>query len=100
MVDSIGARLEGIYYCPHAPEDRCQCRKPATALLDRAAAELGFDPSLAVVVGDKLSDVEFGRRAGATTVLIAKKMPEISDVSKPDYVVTNLVEAGQVIAGL
>jgi len=100
MAESVGVRLEGIYYCPHTPEDGCQCRKPSIALLNQAAAELRFDPSSAVVIGDKLSDVEFGRRASATTILIAKKMPEIDSAVKPDYVVSNLIQAGQIIVGL
>ena len=70
MVEAAGARLAGIYYCPHAPEDLCSCRKPEPGLILQAAAELGFDPADAVVIGDKASDIECGRRAGASTVLI------------------------------
>ena len=71
MVEEIGARLAGIYVCPHAPSDGCDCRKPAQRLMQQAAAELGFAPASSVVIGDKQSDVDFGRRAGAKTVLIA-----------------------------
>jgi D-glycero-D-manno-heptose 1,7-bisphosphate phosphatase len=71
MVEHAGARLEGIYFCPHAPEAGCACRKPALGLLTQAASELGFDPSSAVMIGDKESDVVFGRRAGAMTILIS-----------------------------
>jgi D-glycero-D-manno-heptose 1,7-bisphosphate phosphatase len=70
MVEEAGARLEKIYFCPHAPEERCACRKPALGLLLQAASELIFDPALAVIIGDKESDMEFGRLAGAKTILI------------------------------
>src|SRR6185437_1189986 len=71
MVREAGAQLAGIYCCPHRPEERCECRKPGTALVQQAARELGFDPSAAVVIGDKASDVELGRRLGALTVRLA-----------------------------
>jgi D-glycero-D-manno-heptose 1,7-bisphosphate phosphatase len=71
MVMELGVRLEHIYYCPHRPEAGCICRKPALGLMTQAAADLGFNPQRAVVIGDRESDMEFGRRAGARTILIA-----------------------------
>jgi D-glycero-D-manno-heptose 1,7-bisphosphate phosphatase len=92
MVRSAGSSLEAIYYCPHTPEADCSCRKPATGLLLRAASELAFDPAAALVIGDKLTDVEFGQRAGAVTVLIsATGLPEDAEVT-PDLVVPTLGE--------
>ena len=70
MAGEIGVRFEAIYVCPHAPEESCACRKPALGLMTRAASELGFDPARAVVIGDKETDIEFGRNAGARTILI------------------------------
>jgi D-glycero-D-manno-heptose 1,7-bisphosphate phosphatase len=71
MVQQAGAELAGIYCCPHAPEEDCACRKPKTGLLLQAARELGFDPHDTIVIGDKTSDVELGRRVGAMTILLA-----------------------------
>ena len=71
MVERAGARIAGLYYCPHRPDEDCACRKPRTKLLEDAAAELGFAAADAVVIGDKASDVEFGRRAGALTMLVS-----------------------------
>jgi D-glycero-D-manno-heptose 1,7-bisphosphate phosphatase len=65
-----GIELDGIYACPHAPEDGCACRKPGTELFERAAADLGLDPGESFVLGDKDADVEAGRRIGATSILI------------------------------
>jgi D-glycero-D-manno-heptose 1,7-bisphosphate phosphatase len=86
-----GVRLDGCYYCPHAPEDGCRCRKPATGLLERAAAEWGIDLERSWLVGDKASDVEAGRRAGCDTVLLAGTMA-VSDV-RADCTAANWEEA-------
>jgi D-glycero-D-manno-heptose 1,7-bisphosphate phosphatase len=97
MVLAAGARLEGIYFCPHRPEDRCDCRKPGIQLLLDAASTHGFDPAQAVVIGDQNSDVEFGRRAGAKTILVN---PGASDDPGPraaDYVVRDLREAATIL---
>jgi D-glycero-D-manno-heptose 1,7-bisphosphate phosphatase len=95
MVDGVGASLAGIYFCPHAPESRCGCRKPSLGLMTQAALELGFDPARAVVIGDKRSDVEFGRRAGATTVLIAPHGVPQDAPTDADFVARDLDEAAR-----
>lgn len=66
-----GAALDGIYFCPHHPEEgvgkyrtHCQCRKPAPGMLLEAADDLGIDLESSVLVGDKDSDIEAGLRAG------------------------------------
>ena len=65
-----GVHLAGIYYCPHMPDDQCECRKPRTGLARNAAVDFGFDPSESLVIGDKSSDVQFGRNLNAYTVLV------------------------------
>lgn len=98
MVEDAAAKLDGIYFCPHAPDAGCDCRKPALGLMMQAAAELGFDPASAVVIGDKESDVEFGRRAGAVTMLIGKLESQLLSPTNADYVVENLKEAADIIS--
>jgi D-glycero-D-manno-heptose 1,7-bisphosphate phosphatase len=97
MVEQAGAKLERIYFCPHAPDAGCDCRKPAQGLIRQAAAELGFDPVSAIVIGDKESDIEFGRRGGAVTILIGRPEVRLSPSTTPDYVVENLTEAADII---
>ena len=72
-----GAHLDGIYYCPHHPEGEaspyrtvCDCRKPATGLLLKAAEELGVDLQASYMIGDHYSDVECAHRAGAKGILL------------------------------
>lgn len=100
MVVEAGARLEGIYFCPHAPEEQCACRKPAPGLILQAARELGFDPAAAVVIGDKDSDLESGRRVGAMTVLIAADKPSVEARVKADAVAADLVGAASAVLAL
>jgi D-glycero-D-manno-heptose 1,7-bisphosphate phosphatase len=71
MLQEQGARLDGVYYCPHHPKAgttrytmTCDCRKPGTGLIDRAARDLTLDVKGSFMVGDKWSDIELGK-AGA-----------------------------------
>jgi D-glycero-D-manno-heptose 1,7-bisphosphate phosphatase len=59
-----GAPLDAIYSCPHSPDARCSCRKPATGLLERARADHDLDLARSWVIGDKSIDLELARRAG------------------------------------
>jgi D-glycero-D-manno-heptose 1,7-bisphosphate phosphatase len=72
-----GARLDGIYYCPHHPDvggpkyrKACDCRKPRPGLLHRARDEMGIDLEASYVVGDSVRDILAGHAVGATTVLV------------------------------
>jgi D-glycero-D-manno-heptose 1,7-bisphosphate phosphatase len=98
-----GVRLAGIYACPHHPEEACACRKPRTALVERASRDLGFEPRRAFVVGDMASDVDLGRAVGATTVLVrtghGTREAEAGAV-RPDHVVADLAEAAALIERL
>lgn len=101
MVAEAGASIDEIYFCPHIPEDNCACRKPRLGLLLRAASELHFDPANAIVIGDKASDIEFGRDAGATTILIASEQDNtIWRNVTPDFVMADLAGAASVIQRL
>jgi D-glycero-D-manno-heptose 1,7-bisphosphate phosphatase len=71
------ARLDRIYYCPHHPTEGippynrvCDCRKPATGMLDRAARDLGVVLDRSFLVGDKTIDVQTGIAAGAKAILV------------------------------
>src|SRR5262245_39345312 len=70
LLHSAGVHLDGIYVCPHGPDDGCEGRKPLPGLVTHAAGELGFDPAQAFVIGDKPCDIELGREVGATTLLV------------------------------
>lgn len=69
-VAAAGGRIAGIFYCPHRPDAGCDCRKPRPGLLLQAAAVLGCKLAGAPFIGDKWSDVEAARAAGARPILV------------------------------
>ena len=67
MLDELakeGGKIEKIYFCPHAPEALCSCRKPKPGMLIKAANELNIDLARSIMIGDKDSDVQAGQSAG------------------------------------
>src|SRR3989338_5899806 len=54
-------KIEKTYYCPHKPDDNCECRKPKTKLIKDAEKEFNIDLKKSFVVGDKKIDVEMGK---------------------------------------
>ncbi|MGA7860910.1 MAG: HAD family hydrolase [Thermoplasmata archaeon] len=68
------ASVDAFYYCPHTPEQQCDCRKPGTALFHRAAEDWAIDFPTSAIIGDRLADVEAGTKLGLFTVLI----PEVA----------------------
>ena len=96
-----GTPVDGLYFCPHHPDDDCDCRKPKTGMIKRAVRELELDRKDAVVIGDKLADIQLGKNIGATTILVLtgygkKVLDELTDSNpdeKPNFVAENLLGA-------
>lgn len=65
-----GIEFDGIFFCPHTPDEACNCRKPAPGLMEQAAEALSFDPRESFMIGDKEADMGVGRNTGATTILV------------------------------
>lgn len=63
-----GVAFDGAYFCFHAPDDGCSCRKPKPGMLFQGMAELGIAPERSFMIGDKLSDVEAGIAAGVAAI--------------------------------
>jgi D-glycero-D-manno-heptose 1,7-bisphosphate phosphatase len=102
-----GAKLDGIYYCPHHPTAGeppyrcdCDCRKPRPGLLHRAAADLDLDLKRSYVVGDRHGDLQLAWKVGARAVLV-KSGYGLGELTyhapswhrQPDLVAENLLEA-------
>jgi D-glycero-D-manno-heptose 1,7-bisphosphate phosphatase len=71
MLAAEGLRLEEIYFCPHAPGDGCDCRKPAPGMVRRAMRDLEFQPNEVVLIGDSDADMGAAAAAGVTGVRAA-----------------------------
>ena len=65
-----GARLDGLYFCPHAPASACACRKPALGMLKAAQKRFNLNLKRSYFVGDTTTDVLTARRAGCKAVLV------------------------------
>ncbi len=103
LLKPYGVEIEGVYYCPHAPEDECDCRKPKAGLMEQAIEAHGFDPSEAFMIGDKEADMGVGQNTGATTILVRTgkgKEHEERCQGMADFVADDLGEAAEFIASL
>jgi len=70
LLKAHGAHLDGFYYCPH-DKGQCNCRKPLPRLFDQAVAQFpAIRAESSVMIGDSLSDIEFGRNLGMKTVFL------------------------------
>jgi len=88
-----GAKLDGIYYCPHDKEPPCSCRKPSPGMLLMAAQEHQIDLTSSWMVGDSDSDIEAAKRAGCGAVRIVADLPAESE--NADGFARSLLEASQ-----
>jgi len=96
LLSSQGARIDAIYYCPHHPEDNCECRKPRPGLLKKAALEHSIDLSRSYVVGDKKTDVELAGNAGAKGIIVKTGFgsAELMNISTaPVFVAEDILDA-------
>lgn len=91
-----GAWVDGIYYCPHHPDDNCDCRKPKPKLVLQAVKEHNLDLKRSFVVGDLEMDVGLGKAVGCRTILIALNSGDGDPKqTTPDYIAPDLYEAAQ-----
>jgi|SRR5690606_16299551 len=99
----FGKLISGFYYCPHLPDAGCECRKPKTGLIERAAKEHAIDISRSWFIGDKDLDVHTGINANMRTCLVLtgygadhKESLEVA----PTLVVRDIAEAAREITAI
>ncbi len=71
-IEKAGGRVDGIFMCPHAPEEDCSCRKPHPGLIFQAAEELQLDLQQSILIGDALSDIQAGQAAGIPQTILVR----------------------------
>lgn len=103
-VADAGGRIFDIFFCPHRPDENCQCRKPKPGLILHACRRYGIDPAEGVMVGDSAKDILCGRNAGCgATVLVqtgngVRAEKELLEQRiRPDAVVDDLLGAARFI---
>lgn len=105
-IERCGGRIKEIYYCPHRPDENCECRKPKPGMLFRAARESGIELSESYLIGDKISDIQAGAQAGCKTILVKTGLGEEYIRKrkewplKPDYIECDLSEAVELLLKL
>ncbi len=75
-IDELLGPFDAWLYCPHGPDDACECRKPKPKLIADAAAAMNVDVRCCIVIGDKGSDVKAAQNAGARPIKI-ERAPEV-----------------------
>ena len=110
QLEEKGARTDAIYCCPHHPEAviekykiDCECGKPKPGMLRQAEKDLNLDLKRSFLVGDKMSDIEVGYRAGCKTILVLtgqgndELKNNLKMKIKPNYISNDLFTAIQII---
>jgi histidinol-phosphate phosphatase family protein len=94
------AIIDAIFFCPHGPDDNCECRKPGAGLFEKAQKQLNINFAKSWVIGDKSSDIQAGKNIGARTILVltgyAGREPGAVDITA-DYTARDLFEAVEII---
>lgn len=87
QLSKVGGRIDAIFYCPHAPDEACQCRKPAPGLLEQIAERYGVALDGVPFVGDSLRDMQAAQAGGCHPhlVLTGKAMGLLGQPLPPDY---------------
>jgi D-glycero-D-manno-heptose 1,7-bisphosphate phosphatase len=108
MLRVRGGVVDAFYFCPHHPRATleryrlaCECRKPRPGMILDAARELALDVAASVMVGDRISDIAAGARAGCKTVLVETgkhdhppiESPDGAIAATPDFVAPDLARA-------
>jgi D,D-heptose 1,7-bisphosphate phosphatase len=110
-LEKRGLRMDGLYYCPHHPKRgngsftrKCSCRKPSDGMIQKGRKRLNIDTQKSYVMGDKLTDVELGRKVRSKTILLLTGFgrEELArrkgSLGKPDKLARNILEGVKWIA--
>lgn len=88
-----GIEFDAVLFCPHTPEDNCECRKPSPKLLIDAAEQFNIDLSNSVMIGDKKSDAECGIAAGCKYNIFLDNGKQPPPDNKNIIIADNLIDA-------
>lgn len=103
-VAEAGGRIFDIFYCPHRPDEACECRKPAPGMILQATSRHQIEPAAAIMIGDNTKDIVCGRSAGCgATILVRtgsglKAEKELAEKGiQPTAVADDLTDAAEMI---
>jgi len=92
-------KIEKIYFCPHTPEQNCDCRKPSIKFIEQAKEEFNINLKESFVIGDHGFDVQMGKKTGCKAIYLltghGQKHLEEAKKLNPDLIAKNFLEAAQ-----
>lgn len=101
---TFGITIEEIYFCPHTPEDGCDCRKPSTKFIIEAEKKYNVDLENSFVIGDRDTDMRMAHAVGVKSIFMLHEQntEEITQAmnEKPTYVATTLLHAASFVCSL
>lgn len=92
--------FDGIYYCPHHPDDGCDCRKPKPGLLYNAIRDFEVDMQNSLMIGDKPCDIQVGKQIGLCTILVRTGYGaeyEKRNYQEAHYIVDNINQLSEML---
>jgi len=98
LAASKGGQIDGIYFCPHGPDDGCACRKPKPGLLELFAADKQVNLQGIPFIGDALRDIQTAQAVGASPILVKTGKGQKTLMDNPDFnipVFENLYDAAK-----
>ena len=96
MLKPSGVEILQTYFCPHGPEDDCECRKPKPKMILDAAKDFNLNLADSYMVGDRLGDVGAGIYAGTKTVLVKTGLHSVTS-DDASFTAENLLDAAKYI---
>ena len=100
-LSQIGGRIDALFYCPHAADDHCDCRKPKTGMIEDISRRFSIELNHVYAVGDALRDMQAFANAGCKPILVrtGKGEETLSQGQLPPnvLVMADLAEAAQFI---
>ncbi len=96
VLKQYGVEIYRYYFCPHMPDSGCECRKPKIGAVKEMLEQIDKEKSF--VVGDKDTDIGFGKNLAVKTILLASTVDNIDQFQwKPDFIAKNFSEAVEII---
>ena len=92
-LEKNGIKISAVYYCPHSPDAKCQCRKPNLGLFETAIKDFDIDIASSFAVGDKLRDCAICEKTKCKGFLITNKKETRKNIKN----VSSLLEAAEYI---
>ena len=93
-----GISILDVFHCPHAPESKCNCRKPKPGMLMEAKMKYDIDMDVSWMIGDKETDIKAANLAGITNTILVRSGHFINDSdSNSKFIIDSIKESNKVI---